>query len=276
MSLVLALGLGLSTPTSSQAVLTELVVGGTVLLQVAGIVGEALPQISALASSFAAVVQSGDQIGQTVGRIVDILVPGRKGKKKPDPVAEPPGDEAPTPDLPDEEPAAGPTRRPTTRLDLPRLKPRPAGSRPEAGRRPAPAEGTEEKQPDNLDRLFLSFHRKASLERSLVTAEGERREAMEAGLPILAGRYEDAVEDLIEELEQAARGGDAEAIEAVAARATEAPLGLRRGLEPVFERLLGRGRRFGDLYDGAASGGDTAAALAPLVPVAESLDGDAP
>ena len=276
MSLVLACGLGLSTPTSSQAVLTELVVGGTVLLQVVGIVGEALPQISALASSFAAVVKSGDEIGQTVGRIVDILVPNRKKKPKDDspPAGDPPTDELGD-DLGDEpgsEPAPAP--RPGRRLKLPSLKPRPTGSRPvepDAGRPAPPAAGEEEKQPDTLDRVFLAYHRKASLERALEDAEGERRDAMEAGLAILASRYEESVETLVEDLERAARAGEAEAIDDVAARAAEAPIGLRRGLEPVFERLLGRGRRFGDLYDGAAGGDITAKALAPLVAVAESL-----
>jgi hypothetical protein len=268
------MGLGLSTPTSSQAVLTELVVGGTVLLQVAGIVGEALPQISALATSFAAVVQSGDQIGKTVGRIVDILVPGRKKKKKRGEEPQPTPDAPPSDDSPSEEPVARKPTKPGKRLNLPSLKPRPGGSHrapDDPTQRTAPDAGGEEKQPDSLDSLFLTFHRKSSLERALVTAEGERREAIEAGLPAMAGRYEEAVEDLVEELEAAARAGDSERIDDVAARASEAPMGLRRGLQPVLERLLGRGRRFGDLYDGAAGGGDTAKALAALVPVAESL-----
>lgn len=277
LALGVAFGLGASTPTSSHALLTELVVGGTVLFQVAGIVGEALPQLAALTQSLTAVVKSGEEVGSTVGRIVNILLPGSKKKKK--------KDKAPAK-------AAGPRDAKPRRISVPTLRalapaggdPDPFGEVPTLGAAdpvepiaddaPAAEDATGEAATpaEGLDALFAAYLRQRGLEEQLAGAEGEQATMLQAGLEELSKQYELASEQLSEALRDAAARGETDAIAAVVELVRQAPEAVRPAVLPVIERLVGRGRRFGDLH-GSGGGASPAskAAFQPLLELAQEL-----
>ncbi len=266
LALFLAFGLCLSTPTSSRAVLTELFVGGMVLLEVAGIVGEAIPQIKALAGSVAAVVKSGHEIGNTVKGILDKIFPGSGGRKPKAgakgrtgsgrPPADPPpgtdetGDDAGTTPGTGSEDTGGPLG------DLPEIvAPRKPGGTSAGGvlARPEAGEGARQ-----VEALVLAWKRRETVVQALVLAEGPGRTVLEAGLAEASKEYEARVERIALALTEAARVGTPALIEGFEKAAEALPEAERAAVAPVIEAVAGRGAGFRSLHgkaDGPAAPG---------------------
>jgi hypothetical protein len=77
--LVIAAWMTLCAPASSEAFLTELIVGGSILAEVGGTVVSALPQISLFVSSVITLAKTSEEIADTVMSIVKFFVPSKKG-----------------------------------------------------------------------------------------------------------------------------------------------------------------------------------------------------
>lgn len=274
MALALAMGLGLGAPTSSDAVLTELFVGGMVLFEVAGIVKEALPQVAALATSLGAVVKTGQEVGGTVGRILDILVPGRskaKGEAKAKAKAKgaskgKQGGKKPGKKL------GKPTEGGTKAAKLfERLELRPAASPSghdagEARAEPASTDAGGEAGPvkdDLLDALLRGWTRKRALELALEAGPEEaEKAALEEGLVEASREYETHVDALRSVLLKLSEEGKQGALAHFVARVEDLPEGAMASLAPVLEQLFGRGESFRRLHTSDEDG--PARALAPL------------
>lgn len=261
LALAMVLGLGVSTPTSTHALLTELVVAGTVISQLAGIVAEALPALSTLAGSVTKVVKDGQQIGETFGRIVDIFLPKKKGDgepgadRKPRPRAKRP---APLPLPRGGSPTGAGGATAAARFDLPTLSARPgAGGEAPGDPREAEIRGDDaDPEEDTLTRLLTAWDRQQGLQGALEAASEEDRPGLEEGLMALSKAYEQAVEDLSGELKKAAEEGQEAPLEALVETLGELEPARREALRPVLESLSGRGANFEVLYSGKA--GDAA------------------
>lgn len=248
LSLALVLGLTFSAPTSSHALLTELVVGGGIILQLAGVMSEAIPQITALSGAVSALVSGGQEIVGTVKKIIDLVTPGKakKGKpapKKPKPPAEPPAGDTPALDeiLADDPPAGESGTPPGTGegpglLEMPELKPAKPGS------------GPSRDLAGQLTELSKAFLRQQGLVTAMEAADPAQKEALQAGLRTLSERYERQVEGLATDLVAAGKAGDQKAIEAFVAEGKRLSDKARAGLVPLFERLSERGTRFDSLH----------------------------
>lgn len=246
LGLVLVAGLTGSTPTSSQAVLTELVVGGAVVFQVAGILGEAIPQLAALTQSVQSVIQSGEEIGGTVGRIFKILNPNSGKEKSP-------------------KKAKGKATQKSSQkgklLILPKLKQR-------LKTLEGKAEGdlpTFEGGAELVIEVRTHYLRREGLQRTLAQASGPEKKALEMGLQRMTSSYEKAFEALKEHLVKLFRSQDGDGLEAVLAAMSDLSALEKPAFTALAEALVGRGRSFSDLYEGRDSSHDPKAFFAPLV-----------
>lgn len=247
MSLVLCLGL--STPTSSQAVLSQVIVGGAVAGQVAGLLTTTLPQITALVGSVAVVMKSGEEIGKTVRGIFELLVPGlrkplppveagekkQKPAEKSSPGVEVVGREAQAQAKKQENPA---TRAPRL-LVLPELR------RASVEVRDGSADS---ERLETLEALLASYRHQQALQDQALGEDSGSAPDQEALLSV-SRRYEGLVEAQVEELEEAGRRGDRQWIESLAQRAGELQASEQEAVRPVLESLVGRGRHFEALYE---------------------------
>ena len=87
--LCLAMWMTLCAPASSNAFLTEIIVGGTILAEVGGTVIAALPQLTFFASSVFALAKTSEEIADTLMSIIKFFVPGKKSDdSKPAPAAQ--------------------------------------------------------------------------------------------------------------------------------------------------------------------------------------------
>jgi hypothetical protein len=245
-------------------VLSELLVGGVVAARILGIVGTAVPQLTALVGSVAVVVKGSEEIGKTVRSLLDLILPGRKKK------ALPPDAESPTkltevtagqPALESEAPSLKGVKR-GRMLVLPKLI--------RASRNAASSFSRENlaKVPvETLDFLVASFHDQQRTQVRLhhfdPKVDGDR-DKLQAELLATTKTYEGAVEDLIEELKEAGRSGGKLFIAAVAQHGLDLSLEDRLAIYPVLENLVGRGKRFESLYERGWDQG-AFASLEPLV-----------
>lgn len=76
--LFIAAWMTLCAPASSEAFLTELIVGGSILAEVGGTVVAALPQITLFVSSVITLAKTSEEIADTVMSIVKFFVPSKK------------------------------------------------------------------------------------------------------------------------------------------------------------------------------------------------------
>lgn len=266
-ALSVVLCLGLSTPTSSHAILTELIVAGTVAGQVAGLLTTALPQVTALAGSVALVVKSGEEIGNTVRGIFDLIIPGRK-KPLPEDKAE--AKAAPAKKVPKtqrvSEANADPTARPKS-LILPKLHRASRSAREQAveeivtaDRRPVETE--------TFDRLLAGYRQQQRLQTRMLASAEAGQGVDHEGVLAASQEYEGQVEALVEELRTAGRKGDRAYVEAIAKRSMELSEMDRLAVHPVLESLVGRGRHFETLYQEGIDVG----AFESLEPLLDELD----
>lgn len=258
-ALLLAMGLGLSTPTASDAFLTELLVGGTVAFQVLGIVGEALPQVAALAKSVETLVKSGKETAGTVEKIIDMIFGGKGkkdgGKKGPATRSAPAGKKPDPMVLPDLRPGGGAADELAQELE--------GGAEEETSSVP-PAEVEGE---DALDRLVQAHARRKAIQGALEVASEEQKGALGLGLLQITKAYESQVDALLAELRGAARENDRDALRRFAERVRKLPPESEAAVDPVLEQLGGRGEQFRQLHaDPAerAAARQEERALAPL------------
>jgi hypothetical protein len=226
-SWVVVVALAFATPTSSKAVLPELIVGGSLLLQIGGIVVQSLPQLVAVGTGVLTLLKQGQDIGATIGRILGIHPSSDKPKDKP------------------ATPATPPTPTPTA-------KAQPTHTAPVATTPVAP-------KPADLDGMIRAvvqaFYQRLGLQEAAAKlAQGSpEREALKGGLSDVNTVYETAASALSEYLMDAVQAGDDKLVLAFTKKVEGLQATAQVAVAPVFALLVDKGARFEKLYGGDAS-----------------------
>lgn len=235
---ILAAWLALVTPTSGQAFLTELVVGGSLLVEVGSTVVAALPQVALFATSLLTLAQSSEEIADTVKNIIGMFFPGSSKKKKAAPAATPAPAPSPAPVVatPADEPAA---EAPTDEAVASRVG-------------------------DLVDAIVLGFTRQMALLAQLKELpEGSpERDALGAGYSDLVSEQAGLVDGCVTMVLDAVEAGNESLVTAFDAAVRGLDPQQRIALAPVLAKVVSQGSRFAKLHGG--TGADLFARLTEL------------
>ena len=222
----MALWLAMCSPTSSQAFLTELVVGGSLLVEIGGTVLAALPQVAVFASSVLTLAKTSEDIAKTIGNIFKITSGGKdkeKSEKKPQPAQQAPAQPAPKPQ--------------------PQTKPAPK----------KPSKKTVDGEMDKLiDDLVLTFTRQISLLRQIqeLPKKDPAREALGAGYAELVSESSQKIETIVTKVLDGIQNCDEKFIEAFVEKVESLEGQSQVAMVPVLTQVEDRGKSFSTLHGG--------------------------
>jgi len=224
---LLALWFVLCSPTSSRAFLTELVVGGHLLLEVGSTIVAAAPQLALLGGSLLTLAKTSDEIASTLSRIISFFLP-----KKKDATA-------------------------TTA---------PSGSQPTESVSVAGGSSGDEDLASNavspsndgaiivqlLQRFLLSHAQQRSLyeQLSAMAPDDPMRAAVGAGYGELVSQHASLEEKLVTGVIDAVVGSQERAVSAFEAKILSLGSSDRKAMQGVFEQVLRKGRAFSSLHRG--------------------------
>ena len=226
--LVFALWLAMCSPASSQAFLTELVVGGSLAVELGGTLLAALPQIAVFTSSVLTLAQTSESIANTVGGILDVFT-GSDGEEPPP------------------EPSNGSNQAANPKPELaPEPKPEPKSE---------PSSGDEKAQDGQgldslIDSLVISFTRQISLLRQIQELpEGDpAREALGVGYGDLVSDSSEKIETIVTRILDGLKDHDEELVNGFIEKVEGMKENSRVALVPVLAQLVDRGKNFDALH----------------------------
>lgn len=216
----------------ARAMLTELAVGSTLLLQTLAVVTELLPQITELTTNMLSLYRTGNQLADTVSKIFKDANPGPKKKgKTPPPAAVPqftvpviqPVERAEGGDEPHEE---APAEEP-----------------------PSPADESDGDLADKVARLASTYQKQQALLNGMQAGGDVDKSAMRAGFERLQQSLDRQTDTVSQELSTAFEKNETDTVNGFldAAGKLEGP--GRKSLAPVLARFM-ETARFLVLYDG--------------------------
>lgn len=253
-TIVAAFAIAFTSPTSSQAILPELIVGGSALLQIGSIVVSSLPQLVAVGTGVLTLMKQGEEIASTVKRIFGI-----KDDPKTDLAAKV---ETPTKSL-----SEGASRTPIRRLDFGASESAGPVTMGERFSEESPLAETAELPSGDLaglvDGVVQAFYQRMGLEdalRALPEASPER-ESLQAGYEELESNFENRLSALTNMVVDAAAAGELDKVRGFIEHVNGLEAAGQVAIAPVFAIVLEQGRRFQSLHGGE---GDSARAFALL------------
>ena len=219
--LFLALWLAMCTPASSQAFLTELVVGGSLLVEIGGTLIAALPQIAVFASSVLTLARTSEDIAKTVTNIFGIGSGKKKEKKEKPAPAQPAQKPKPKPQ-PQSKPAPAKTEKIVVDAELAKL----------------------------IDDLAVTFTRQISLLRQIqeLPKKDPAREALGAGYAELVSESSQKIETIVTKVLDGIENCDEKYVKGFIGKIQSLEAQSQVAMVPVLTQIVDRGKSFSALH----------------------------
>ena len=219
--LFLATWLAMCSPASSQAFLTELVVGGSLLVEIGGTLLASLPQVAVFASSVLTLAKTSEEIANTVTNIFKIGSGNKKEKKKEKPATAQPQPQQPKPQ-PQSKPEPAKAEKIVVDAGLAKL----------------------------IDELALTFTRQIGLLRQIqeLPQKDPAREALGAGYAELVSESSQKIETIVTKVLDSIENCDEKYVKGFIGKIQSLEGQSQVAMVPVLTQIVDRGKSFSALH----------------------------